>query len=754
MSIRDYKITDEQFNEKGMTSLPDTLNGTPYENKRSLEKFTREVVAPQFNAIVEDFAQMEESTDNWSAEEARRVQNENARQTAEQGRAGAENTRVQNESARLSAESQRVENENARVAAEAARASAESVRDTAEKSRLSAESTRANAETSRVTAEEQRVNAESSRAESEAARTAAEITRRNEEAGRVSAEAERRENETARQTAETGRVSAETARADAEQERQTAEAARAGAEAARAEAETARQTAEKSRASAEDSRHAKDLARSVWEAYDASKTYIPGNKVSFNGSSYLCIQTTTGHAPTDTAYWLLIAMKGVDGTGAGDMLASVYDPQGKAQDVFAYTDGAVKYIREGLLPNFLTLSKADDYLLKSGGEMTGPIVGPEGSKAAIIKNNSGTVAIGNGETNIAIGPIRADGSVSPGCFYVSSDSLISIGSGSAAEVWLESLIDPQNDTDAANKRYVDNAVKYHSNPNLLDNWFFGRPVNQRGQTEYTATGYTVDRWKSLSSSITTQIVSGGITFSTSVTSGATEVCEYFENVIPAGTMLTVSAIISKTADSKSGIVHVKYVNNEAGIQASLPDRAMDYELITLSQAACLDVNGFVFRVSNGDGYTVHAAKLELGDQQTLAHKENGVWVLNEVPDYGEQLRRCMYYAEIIETSDTPAITNSTLIPSGATSAVFILPYARKRTVPVISFSDVSNYRIIARSLSGGTTAFSVTNISLLDVGRTKAAVLVSFAATNQDYYCFLQCSDNVSAGYAFVSADL
>ena len=33
------------------------------------------------------------------------------------------------------------------------------------------------------------------------------------------------------------------------------------------------------------------------------------------------------------------------------------------------------------------------------------------------------------------------------------------------------------------------------NPNLLDNWYFGRPVNQRGQTEYTTTGYTVDRWK-------------------------------------------------------------------------------------------------------------------------------------------------------------------------------------------------------------------------------------------------------------------
>ena len=40
----------------------------------------------------------------------------------------------------------------------------------------------------------------------------------------------------------------------------------------------------------------------------------------------------------------------------------------------------------------------------------------------------------------------------------------------------------------------------HSNKNLLDNWDFTNPVNQRGQTSYTVSGgdasriYTVDRW--------------------------------------------------------------------------------------------------------------------------------------------------------------------------------------------------------------------------------------------------------------------
>ena len=38
-----------------------------------------------------------------------------------------------------------------------------------------------------------------------------------------------------------------------------------------------------------------------------------------------------------------------------------------------------------------------------------------------------------------------------------------------------------------------------------------------------------------------------------------------------------------------------------------------------------------------------AAKLELGSTQTLAHKEGDKWVLNEIPDYGEQLRRCQRY---------------------------------------------------------------------------------------------------------------
>ena len=46
-----------------------------------------------------------------------------------------------------------------------------------------------------------------------------------------------------------------------------------------------------------------------------------------------------------------------------------------------------------------------------------------------------------------------------------------------------------------------------------------------------------------------------------------------------------------------------------------------------------------------------AIKLELGDHQTLAHQEDGKWVLNEIPSYTEQLERCLRYQIVFQQSD-------------------------------------------------------------------------------------------------------
>lgn len=291
------------------------------------------------------------------------------------------------------------------------------------------------------------------------------------------------------------------------------------------------------------------------------------------------------------------------------------------------------------------------------------------------------------------------------------------------------------------------------NPNLLDNWYFGSLVNQRGQTEYTAAGYTVDRWKFNNNNGKIVLDDTGIIFTGMFEYAEFEqLYEFPENL--RGKRYTASILI----DSFDGEGNFFLVVQNQNVWDSIPlSKGLNHFTDTFwsdSTTLRFFIQSQSVNLSNPPKIHILAAKLELGGVQTLAQKNGGAWVLNEIPDFGEQLRRCTYYAEKVESRDTPAITNSTFVPPGATSAVFILPYARKRTVPAINFNDVSNYRVVARSISGETTAFSATAISLLDIGRTKAAILVSFNTTDQGYYCFLQRSDNHTAGYAFISADL
>ena len=90
---------------------------------------------------------------------------------------------------------------------------------------------------------------------------------------------------------------------------------------------------------------------------------------------------------------------------------------------------------------------------------------------------------------------------------------------------ISGLNPPTEDTQAANKGYVDtaaNTAKSEANAytdtavrkaaprNLLDNSDFRNPVNQRGKTSYTAAGYTIDRWIS-ASVMPVNVSSNGIT---------------------------------------------------------------------------------------------------------------------------------------------------------------------------------------------------------------------------------------------------
>ncbi|MDL2257594.1 hypothetical protein LJC42_00345 [Eubacteriales bacterium OttesenSCG-928-K08] len=123
---------------------------------------------------------------------------------------------------------------------------------------------------------------------------------------------------------EAQRKANELERQDNEITRQTSEAARVAAETARAAAETARIAAENARATAETARQSYYNAYRVMENYSASKSYVPGNKVQYNGSTYQCIAASKGNAPPNATYWQLVAAKGASGDGSGDMVVADY----------------------------------------------------------------------------------------------------------------------------------------------------------------------------------------------------------------------------------------------------------------------------------------------------------------------------------------------------------------------------------------------------------------------------------------------
>lgn len=89
--------------------------------------------------------------------------------------------------------------------------------------------------------------------------------------------------------------------------------------------------------------------------------------------------------------------------------------------------------------------------------------------------------------------------------------------------------------------------------NLLDNSWFVNPINQRGQTVYTGSGFTVDRWRTWSASATITLPGDG------VRSDGTDSCVLYQGVeahkVKLNTAYTAAAGYSDgTIVCKSGVL--------------------------------------------------------------------------------------------------------------------------------------------------------------------------------------------------------
>ena len=233
---------------------------------------------------------------------------------------------------------------------------------------------------------------------------------------------------------------------------------------------------------------------------------------------------------------------------------------------------------------------------------------------------------------------------------------------------------------------VSNQLGTFTRPNLLDNWYFANPVNQKGGTEWLSSSNSaipcVDRWTWWGQYITgtrLNLLDDGLQLAKPAEGQGQglyqAIIQKIEKTrVPVGATVTLSALVKAEADA-SVVLAINESYNVLSVQANV------WELITFTLNAPSVEQTYsvsIQRNSGGIAFIVKAVKLELGPTQTLAHKEGDKWVLNEIPDYGEQLRRCQWYSLVL-----PGIY---WLPQNADGTNRLtIPIPDMRTIPVVTY---------------------------------------------------------------------
>lgn len=172
------------------------------------------------------------------------------------------------------------------------------------------------------------------------------------------------------------------------------------------------------------------------------------------------------------------------------------------------------------------------------------------------------------------------------------------------------------------------------------------PINQRGQTNHSGVGYGLDMWTSTNSNCNVELLTNALRmFGTNGENNWLHQKAFCVNPdFLIGKQITVSILFSNGELSyATGILPInRPTSGTAGFSSNGVRNIGIYERST----------GEVFaQIGNTSGGNLDFidCKLELGSEQTLCHNEGTdetpVWVLNEIPDYDEELRNCQLYFE-------------------------------------------------------------------------------------------------------------
>ncbi|MHB7978926.1 DUF2479 domain-containing protein [Clostridium sporogenes] len=218
-------------------------------------------------------------------------------------------------------------------------------------------------EDKRIRQENIREKNEENRVSNESIREKSEKDRTDKEQLRELVEDRRQDNETGREKNEAARIENEKTRVEDENQRKENEENRIAEESERVDAEEERKTNETDRQQGytEIKNTIDDF--SVCEEFDLTKEYKKYNRVVYNGSCCECLKDCTNIYPVNKEYWILIAQKGKDGLGSGNMHTDDYDKNqnGIIDKAESITDGFITYNVTDINNKLNTLNANDQY---------------------------------------------------------------------------------------------------------------------------------------------------------------------------------------------------------------------------------------------------------------------------------------------------------------------------------------------------------------------------------------------------------
>lgn len=287
------------------------------------------------------------------------------------------------------------------------------------------------------------------------------------------------------------------------------------------------------------------------------------------------------------------------------------------------------------------------------------------------------------------------------------------------------------------------------NPNLLDNWYFPNPVNQRGLTEYTAAGYTVDRWKLLIDATNLLIKTGYISL-TAATLDYGGFMQLFEAEPLLGQTVTFSVLCRYTGSGGNILPYITAYCGDNVYDGWSQINSTDWMLASFTHTfpeTKPNDNRFGLDIvtMKSFGVDIKAVKLELGDTQTLAHKEGDIWVLNEIPDFGDQLARCQRYCVKLGSSTEYEIVGT---GTGRTSSIcgIVVPIpVTMRAIPVAILSG----QLILRNRDDANIVCTSVTVDVNGAGAMYLACTANDVTVGASYDAYL-----APGNYLYLGADL